>query len=113
MMMMISLFSLRFCNMKIKTARLTPITIKSIRNFILDNEIDENKIIILNKYNFDDLILEHLDFYKTSATFPYKIITVLIEEDPFNEIPINTIGVINDFDYDFNYNEGSNSSNYY
>lgn len=59
--------------MKIKTSKLKPITIKSIRDYILDNNIDENKVIILNKYNFDDIILEHLAFYKVSATFHIKL----------------------------------------
>ncbi|MEN4759419.1 hypothetical protein ABEG63_03685 [Chryseobacterium sp. C39-AII1] len=99
--------------MNIKTVRLKPITIKSIRDFILDNHIDENKVIILNKYNFDDIILEHLEFYKVSATFPYKIITVLIEEDPFNTITQNNIGIINDYDYDFNYIEDSDNTTFY
>lgn len=99
--------------MKIQTSRLKPITIKSIRDYILDNEVGDDKVIILNKYNFDDIILEHLEFYKSSATFPYKIIGVLIEEDPFEKISLNSIGVINDYDYDFNYNEDSENFNYY
>lgn len=97
--------------MKVKTFRLKPITIKSIRDFILDHEINENQVIILNKYNFDDIVLEHLSFYKVSATFPYKIITVLIEEDPFDKIAINYVGVINDYDYDFNYNANLDNIN--
>ncbi|WP_336689198.1 MULTISPECIES: hypothetical protein [unclassified Chryseobacterium] len=97
--------------MKVKTFRLKPITIKSIRDFILDHEINENQVIILNKYNFDDIVLEHLNFYKVSATFPYKIITVLIEEDPFDKIAINYVGVINDYDYDFNYDANLDNIN--
>ncbi|TDX84478.1 hypothetical protein [Epilithonimonas xixisoli] len=99
--------------MKIDISYIGKITIKSLRDYILDNELEDEKVIILNKYNFDDIILEHLSTYKESAKFPYYIIGTLIEEDPFSRISLNRIGVINDYDYDFDYNNEDSDLNFY
>ncbi len=54
---------------------------KSIRDFILDNEIEVEQTIILNYLDFDDLVLEFRQIYGEAFTVPFEIITVKIIED--------------------------------
>lgn len=76
------------------------ITLKSVRDCILDLELNEEKVILLNSQNFDDLIIEYLDFYKESMVIPYYLLGVLISEDNSGKVPINRIGIIDDNDFD-------------
>lgn len=72
------------------------ITIKTIKDFITDTKLSDEKIIILNSQNFDDIVLEYLDFYGESMTIPYSLIGILIIEDENGKIPLNRIGIIDD-----------------
>lgn len=81
------------------------ITIKSLRDFILDNELTEKDTLLLNQVNFDDLVVEYRETYKESIFIPYFLLRVLIQYDNFAKIPLNRVGVIigdnNRFENDF------------
>lgn len=67
--------------MKIGPKYIGKITYKSLRDFILDEELTENDSIKLNSLNFDDLILEFREFYNESFKEPIAILGININED--------------------------------
>ncbi|MDH2208566.1 hypothetical protein N5J53_16275 [Empedobacter sp. GD03644] len=69
------------------------ITIKALKDFIIDNGDLDEKVILLNSQNFDDIVLEYLEFYKESMPIPYNLLGVLITEDETNKVPLNRIGI--------------------
>lgn len=71
-----------------------PINFQKIRNFILDEEIEEGGMIFVNSSNLVDLMEEYRKIYGTSMPYPYKFLGVLIQEAEGNSVPINRIGVI-------------------
>lgn len=74
------------------------ISIKSLRDFILDMSLTEHDTILLHQYNYDDIMLEYREAYKESLNGKYYIISVLILEDIRSSVPQNRIGVIkNDY----------------
>lgn len=81
------------------------ITIISLRDFILDNNLTENDTLILNQFDFDNLAVEYRETYNESIFVPYFLLRVLIREDNFNKIPLNRVGIIKDdntrFENDF------------
>lgn len=70
------------------------ITIKSLRDFILDNDLTDNDTILLSQVDFDELAFEHKETYKQSLIEPYLIIGVLIKEH--SRILANKIGIVKD-----------------
>lgn len=70
------------------------LTIKSIRDFIIDNDLTEKDTIILNELNFDDLVLEHRETYQESMVVPFFLLSVLITTNPTNEISLDQIKII-------------------
>jgi len=76
------------------------ITIEALKDFIVDTESFKEKVILLNSQNFDDIVLEHRDFYGESMEVPFYLIGVLITEDETKKVPLNRIGVINEVDYE-------------
>ena len=66
-------------------------SIKSIRNFILDNKVVAGSCITLNSNNFDDLASDYRDAYRKSLEEPFVLIGVLVEEDVSGKIPENRI----------------------
>jgi|GEM_PF-2521395 len=71
------------------------LTIKSIRDFIIDNGLSENDTVIINSLNFDDIILEYRQTYNESIVIPYYLLGVkVIEADNFNKVSLNQIKVI-------------------
>ena len=56
-------------------------TYNSIRNFILDNKVQESEIILLNTYDFDDLVLDFREFYSSAMPSDIKILGITIRED--------------------------------
>ncbi len=74
------------------------ITIKLIRNFILDFKLTENDTILLNQFDWDSILIEHRETYKESLTVPYILLGVLIKENIQQEIGRNQVIVLkNDF----------------
>ena len=47
------------------------ITIKAIRDSILDFKLNENDSIILNSWNFDDIVIEYRETYQESISVPF------------------------------------------
>ena len=72
------------------------INYKFLRNLILDEKLNENDTIILNTRNLDDIILEYLDIYNTSMTFPHLLLGILIREADGESIAFNKIGILRD-----------------
>jgi len=70
------------------------ITIKSLRDYILENKLREIDTILLHPSNFDDIVIEYLDTYNSSIQLPYFLIGVLIGEDMENSIPKNRVGTV-------------------
>jgi hypothetical protein len=60
-------------------------SIKKVRDFILDIGLSSNDTLLLNTYDFDDIVLDHREVYKESLTVPYFIIGVLIKEAPMRD----------------------------
>lgn len=76
------------------------ITIKTIRDYIIDTGLTEDNAILLNSQNFDDIVLEYLEFYGESIEMPYYLVGILIGEDESGKIPHNRIGLIKHDDYE-------------
>lgn len=75
------------------------ITILALRDFILDQGLSEDDKIHLHQTNFDDIIIEYRDTYKSSIYDPYFLLGVSVTKDPFKTVPVNRIGIlINDPD---------------
>ncbi len=91
------------------------ITIKAIRDSILDFKLNENDSIILNSWNFDDIVIEYRETYQESISVPFFLLRILIKEDNEKIVPLNKIGIIrNDVyrsEYDYN-NQASPNENY-
>ena len=75
------------------------ITIKTLKDYIVDC-ILEDKVILLNSQNFDNIVLEYRDFYNESMEIPYSILGILITEDNTKKVPLDRIGLINDDNFD-------------
>ena len=71
------------------------ITIKNIRDAILDLEISEDDIIVLNTFDFDKIVEEHRRTYNQSIIVPYFLLGVLVTEnlDP-SRIPQGRIKIL-------------------
>ena len=72
------------------------ITYRLLRDVILDENLTENDTIILNSKNFDDVVIEYLEDYGESMTFPHLLLGVLIRENEGESIPQNRIGILKD-----------------
>ncbi|HLK28462.1 MAG TPA: hypothetical protein VKT28_07765 [Puia sp.] len=70
------------------------VTIKSIRNVILDNNLTEKDTITLHKNDFDNIVLEYRQTYGIGITVPYFLLSVLIEEDKNAEVFEGRLGII-------------------
>ncbi len=88
------------------------ITYQLLRNKILDENLTENDTIILNSKNFDDVVIEYLEDYGQSMTFPHLLLGVLIRESDGERIPQNRIGILKDDDESIRV-DTSNEFNYY
>lgn len=76
------------------------ITIKTLKDFITDSGLSEDKTILLHSRNFDDIILEYRDFYNESMLIPYFLLGILIEEDESRKVPVNRIGIVQEEHFD-------------
>lgn len=70
------------------------ITIRSLRDFILDLGLTQENVILLHPINFDDIVLEYRQIYNESILLPYSLLGVLIKEDKSRKIPKNRVGLI-------------------
>lgn len=76
------------------------ISIQALKDFILDNDITENDTIVLNRKDFDDMVLEHRRLYNVGISIPYHLHHVLIDEDVSDAIPVDRVMIIKDHDRD-------------
>jgi hypothetical protein len=76
------------------TRHIGNVTLKSLRDYILDNAITEEDTIVLNQINFDEIALEHRRIYNEGIVYPYFILRVLIKEDEDNSVPFGRIKLI-------------------
>jgi hypothetical protein len=72
------------------------ISLKYIRNYILDNNISEKDTLLLNSKIFDDLALEHRTIYAQGITIPFYFLRVLITEDTQGCTSLNRIRIVRD-----------------
>ena len=70
------------------------LTLLSIRDFIIDNDLTVKDTIILNELNFDDLVLEHRETYQESMAVPFFLLGVLITTDPTEDVSLDQIKTI-------------------
>lgn len=70
------------------------ISIESIRNAILDLNVNEKDAILLNPTNFDDIVFEYREKFYKSISDPYLLLGVLIKEDTNFRVPENRIGIM-------------------
>lgn len=76
------------------TIQIGYITIKALRDYILDNNLTEEDSIILNQTNFDEIVLEHRKIYNEGIIYPYFILRIHIKEDENNLVPFGRIMVL-------------------
>lgn len=83
------------------------ITYKYLRDIILDENLTDSDTIILNTKNLDNIILEYLDTYNVSMTFPHLLLGVLIREADGESIPLSRIGILRNDDESIRESEDS------
>ncbi len=74
------------------------ITIKTLKDFILDYSISEEKAILLSQEDFDNIVLEYREFYGVPLEEEFYITAVLIKEAPLGELKQGQIGIVNKSD---------------
>ncbi|MDJ1471125.1 hypothetical protein QNI19_08100 [Cytophagaceae bacterium DM2B3-1] len=71
------------------------ITIKSLRDYILDAEHFTNRdTILLHPVNLRELAYEYRQTFQQPFPFPYLILNVLILEDPSGLVKVDRIGIV-------------------
>lgn len=63
------------------------VTIKVLRDYILDAGIADTDTILLNQIDFDELALEYRQTYQEHLPFPYLLVGVLVREDGRGLVP--------------------------
>lgn len=56
------------------------VTIKNLRDWIIDNPLSEGDTILLHPYTFEDLALQYREEYHTPMPEPFLLLGVLIDE---------------------------------
>lgn len=72
------------------------ISLKYIRNYILDNNISEKDTLLLHPSNFDELVLEHRTVYSQGIIVPFYFLRVLITEAPHGQATLDRIRIVRD-----------------
>lgn len=81
--------------MKPELKYLREINIKSLKDFILDNKLSDTDTIVLNAWDFDNIVFEFNSTYKEPFFAPYNIIGVLIKEGTYDTtVPKGRIGIL-------------------
>jgi hypothetical protein len=81
------------------------VTLKSIKDFILDNNLEETQSVLLNQVDYDNLALEHRQIYHEAMAIPFFLLRILIDEDDTRSVRRGMIGVISDGRITFDENE--------
>jgi len=61
--------------------RIGKISIKSLRDLILDSNLTDRDTVLLHQKDFDELAVEYRETYNESFQIPYLLLDVLIKED--------------------------------
>lgn len=84
------------------------ITLLSIKEFIIENELTDSVMLVLNSKNFDEVALEYIESNNMQIERPFEILGITIIEDTDDEVAYNEIDVLevaydhqheNDYDY--------------
>jgi len=68
------------------------ITIKYIRDYILDNNVTEHHAVVMNPADFDDIAWEYRETYGSDIELPFYLITVLVEAR--RQVPLGRLFVV-------------------
>ncbi|WP_282629848.1 hypothetical protein [Empedobacter sedimenti] len=85
---------------EIKIYELGLINFKSLKDFITDNSIEEDFMILLNLHDFENLLLEYLNIYGCSWEFPFPYLGINFSEDIYNKVKRRELGIIEIEDFD-------------
>lgn len=70
------------------------ITYDGMRNFIIENELTDSVAISLHPDNFDELVMDYLDFNNNQIERPFEILGIEILQDETGSAPKNKINVL-------------------
>lgn len=70
------------------------ITIKALRDFILDNGVSDRDVIFLHFVDFDNIVLEYRATYDEGIQIPFTVIGVLVKEDRSAKVREGQIGIV-------------------
>ncbi|WP_330442015.1 hypothetical protein [Flavobacterium sp. C4GT6] len=70
------------------------ITFNAIREFIIENELTDSVSITLHPDNFDELVLDYLDFNDNQIERPFEILGIEILQDNSGDIPKSKIHIM-------------------
>lgn len=71
------------------------ITYDAMRNFILENELTDSVAISLHPDNFDELVMDYLDFNGNKIERPFEILGIEILQDNTGSVTKNKINTMN------------------
>ena len=71
------------------------ITYDAMRNFILENELTDSVAISLHPDNFDELVMDYLDFNGNRIERPFEILGIEILQDNTGSVSKNKINTMN------------------
>ena len=72
------------------------VSLMSIRNFIIDNQLSEMDTVRLHHKNFDSFVLEYREYYGESMKLPFFMFDTRIEEDTKSQVPADRVMVVVD-----------------
>ncbi|MEE1897059.1 hypothetical protein GN157_05425 [Flavobacterium rakeshii] len=70
------------------------ITFNAMREFIIENELTDSVSITLHPDNFDELVLDYLDFNDNQIERPFEILGIEILQDNSGDIPKSKIHIM-------------------
>jgi hypothetical protein len=69
------------------------VNIETIRDMILDQQVTDEDTVLLNRRDFDEVIIAYRDKYRVSIDIPFVLVGVPIIEDETLEVPRGRIGI--------------------
>jgi len=67
------------------------ITYDAMREFIITNELTDSVAITLHPDNFDELVMDYLDFNDNQIERPFEVLGIEILQDNTGNVPRNQI----------------------
>ena len=75
-----------------------PITLQSVRDWILDEKLTANDSLLLHPDDFDGLVLEYRELYGNPMPNHYLVLEVLVDESTRIPVPKGRVVVVKDDD---------------